>query len=483
MDHPLPDAPALPAQADVSISWATLGFAPITTADGHLQGTVPAGVIIFAANAPNANSALGSLGQSITTAMPFSFEVAGCKHFAYVLGEGIVLPDTLYLPEGIAALATGAVLALSDSPPRYPLPSISNGALARLASPKADPAIIDSPLDRFSLRGKAGEFEQQAVLAKPLLGELCLAGQATVWFAPPNAGKTLIVLKLLSDAVAEGRITPDNVYYINADDNSEGLATKIRLMDDMGVHTLVPGYQGFNAKMLPDLFHMMADGKKARGALVIIDTIKKVASIMDKTKASEFTDACRSAVAAGATIVGFAHTNKQPQGNGKLQYGGTTDLRDDFDAAYVMGPIEIDGFDGDKVVSFESIKARGANVKSAAYVYSDNEAISYPERLASVRKLDEKELSGFRRIEEEKADSEIVEAITTCISQKEFAKMALCKAVAKRIDISERSALRMIEKYTGTDRETAKWRYRLKARGAMIYELLPSSGEPPPVTT
>ncbi len=474
MDHPLPDAPALPAEAEVPISWASLGFAPTTTADGHLRGTVPAGVIIFAATAPDVNSALGSVGQSIMTAMPFSFEVGGCRHFAYVLDENATLPDTIYLPEGVAALATGAALSLSKYPPQHALPSISPEELAKLASPRPDPIITGSPLLQFSLRGKAEEFERQAVKAKPLLGDLCLAGQATVWYAPPNAGKTLIVLKLLSDAVAEGRITPDNVYYINADDNSEGLATKIRLMDDMGVHTIVPGYQGFNAKMLPDLFHAMVDGKKAKGALVIIDTIKKVASIMDKTKASEFTHACRSAVTAGATIVGFAHTNKQPQGSGKLQYGGTTDLRDDFDAAYVMSPIDIDGFDGDKVVAFEAIKSRGGNAKSAAYVYADIEGISYLERLASVRKIDEAEMAGFRRVEEEKADGEIIDAIAACIGEGDFAKMALAKAVAKRISISERAALRMIEKYTGTDPSTAKWRYELKARGAKIYALLPS---------
>lgn len=483
MDNPSPDDPALPVEADISITWSALGFDPSHAADGSVQGTIPSRSIILAAKTPDANSALGSVCQSLMTSMPFSFELAGRRHFAYALDEGTILPDTIYLPEGVAALAAGAPLSLPGEPPQHALPLIGQEELAKLASPRPDPAITDSPLNRFSLRGKAEEFEKLAVKATPLLGDLCLAGQATVWFAPPNAGKTLIALKLLGDAIADGKITPDNVYYINADDSSEGFATKIRLMDDMGVHTLAPGYQGFTARMLPELFHAMADGKKAKGTLVIIDTIKKVASIMDKTKASEFTHACRSAVMAGATIVGFAHTNKQPQGNGKLQYGGTTDLRDDFDAAYVMGPIELDGFVGDKVVAFESIKARGANAKSVAYVYAGGEGVSYTERLASVRRLDDEELSGFRKIEEEKADADIVDAITACIDEGDFAKMALSRAVAKRIGISERAALRTIDKYTGTDPETAKWHYQRKARGAMIYALLPSPVEVPPVAT
>lgn len=481
MDQPLPDAPALPVEADVPITWTTLGFDPSTDADGNLNGTIPSGVIIFAARTPEANGALGSVCEQISTS--FAFEVAGRGHFAYAVDDDISLPERIFVPEGVTPMRTSAVLALPEFPPRCAPPSISQQALTNLAMGGRDAAVVDSPLDRFSLRGKAEEFERQAVKSKPLLGDLCLAGQATVWFAPPNAGKTLIVLKLLSDAVADKRITPDNVYYINADDSSEGFATKIRLMDDLGVHTLAPGYEGFDARMLPELFHAMADRKKATGVLVIIDTIKKVASLMDKTKASAFTHACRSAVMAGATIVGFAHTNKQPTASGKLQYGGTTDLRDDFDAAYIMGPMEIDGFNGDKVVAFENIKSRGSNVRSVAYVYADNEGISYPERLASVRRLDDEEMRGFRRIEEEKADADIIAAIETCIGASDFAKMALAKAVAQRAGISERAALRMIEKYTGTDPATAKWHFQRKERGAMIYALHPSPAAAPPAPT
>lgn len=487
MDHPSPDVPARPnetAQTDVLITWATLGFEPQTTTSGAAEGTIPAGVLIIAATNPEANPALGAVCQRITTSRPFTFDVGDCGHFVYALAEGATTPENVTLPENVVLLTAGDTLTLPDEmPASAEFPSIDAKHLAMLTQPTLDPIILGSPLLQFSLRGKAEEFERQAVTAKPLLGDLCFAGQATVWFAPPNAGKTLIVLKLLNDAVSDGRITPDNVYYINADDSSEGFATKIRLMDDLGVHTLAPGYQGFDARMLPELFLAMADRKKAKGALVIIDTIKKVASLMDKTKASAFTHACRSAVMAGATIVGFAHTNKQPTASGKLQYGGTTDLRDDFDAAYVMGPIEIDGFNGDKVVAFENIKSRGSNVRSVAYVYADSEGISYPERLASVRRLDDEEMRGFRRIEEEKADTDVIAAIEACIDTSDFAKMALAKAVAQRAGISERAALRMIEKYTGTDPTTAKWHFQRKQRGAMIYALHSPPVAVPPAPT
>jgi hypothetical protein len=380
MDHPLPDAPGLPAETalpDVPKTWATSGFNPKSTSDGTLQGTIPAGVLIIAATTPDANKALGAVCQPITSARPFVFEVGGCGHYAYALADGVDLPEGITLPDGIEALAAGAAVLLSDTMPQNDLPPIGAEEFAVLAAPKLDPVIINNPLSQYSLRGQAEEFALLAVQAKPLLGNLCLTGQATVWYAPPNAGKTLIMLKLLIDAVANRRITPDNVYYLNCDDSSEGFAGKIRLMDDMGCHTLAPGHRGFQPVLLPELLHAMADGKKARGALIIIDTIKKAASLMDKGKASAFAAACRSAVMAGATIIGFAHTNKQPSASGKLQYGGTSDLRDDFDAAYIMGPVEVDGFDGEKVVQFDCIKSRGGNVRSSAYVYADTDGLSY----------------------------------------------------------------------------------------------------------
>jgi hypothetical protein len=482
-ETPLSDAPALPAeptQESIPTTWEDLGFAPNTTNDGTLRGIVPDGVLILAATSPEANEVLGVVCQAITTGPPFAFKFEGAGHFAYRLADNAVMPQHLSLSDGVMSLGAGAKLTLPDQVPDHTeLPVLTDRELATLAAPSPEPAIVNSPLQQYSLRGKGEEFERQAVKAKPLLGNLCLAGQATVWYAPPNSGKTVIALKLLDEAIADGRITPDNVYYINADDGSEGFATKLQLMDDLGVHTLAPGHQGFEARMLPELFHEMANRNKAKGALVIVDTIKKVASVMDKGKASYFTQASRIAVMAGATIVGFAHTNKQPQANGKLQYGGTTDLRDDFDAAYLMGPIETDSFAGDRVVMFECIKSRGSNAQSVAYAYAAGEDVAYAERLASVRLVADKELNGFQRTEEAKADAEVVAAIEACIREADHAKMALGKAVAKRVGVSERAALRIIEKYTGTDPAVAKWHFQRKGHGKMVFALLRPAEETP----
>lgn len=476
---------------DAATFWSNFGLEPRKAVTlGGLPCILPENVIVFSASSEH-HGALAEFIKMLGYQPRLITTVRGRRHYFYRTDVSADL-DASKSPAGITLHVAGQVIALPDDmdfqPGQYIAQSIDDLTLIlpedfpEALKPKERPAIVDSPFDKFSLLGMAESFERNAVQATPILGNLCMAGQATVFYAPPNAGKTLITLKLLMDAVAEKRINPANTYYINADDSSEGFAMKIRLMDDLGVHTLAPGHKKFRAEDLPGLFQSVAEAKKARGALVIIDTMKKVASLMDKGKVSDFTNACRQFVMSGGTIVGFAHTNKSPKGDGSLQYGGTTDVKDDFDAAYIMTPMETGDFKEEKVVKFSCLKRRGSNVESVAYLYADTEGISYPERLASVRILAQAELDGFKRVEVEKADAEVVEAIIACITESEFAKMQLGREVAQRTGISERAAIRTIEAYTGNDPAKHKWRYVRRNRGAMIYAmLLPAEEEAQPL--
>jgi len=351
-----------------------------------------------------------------------------------------------------------------------------------------DPEIVNSPLVAFSLRGHAAKFELMAMETKPLLGDLCLTGQATMWYAPPNAGKTLITLKLVIDAVAAGTINPSNIFYVNADDSSSGFAEKVRIMDDLGAHTLAPGYNNLKAENLINVLTDVAARDKARGSLIILDTVKKFVSLMDKSKASAFAQVCRQVVMKGGTILGLAHTTKNPNANGSFRYAGTTDLVDDFDAAYTLTPLETDGGTGEKVVRFDVIKRRGNNAERVAYAYAAEGSISYAERLASVRTVDPDQLDQFQRIDAERSDADVIRAVATCIADGVTAKMALAKAAAAMAKVSERAAIRCIEAYTGDDPVVHRWTYRVMERGAKVFALHPpvdvdaGTGEQPSAT-
>ena len=108
----------------------------------------------------------------------------------------------------------------------------------------------DNPLVEFSLRGMseqlARDFKDQVLV----LGPIILRYQSSVVYASPNTGKTLVVLRLLIDAIRQGRIDPSDVFYINVDDTPNGLFEKLKFADEYGFHLLAEGYNGFRANDL-----------------------------------------------------------------------------------------------------------------------------------------------------------------------------------------------------------------------------------------
>ena len=331
--------------------------------------------------------------------------------------------------------------------------------------------VTSNPLERFSLRGHAHELEALAKETTPLLGNVVLSGQATIIYAPPNSGKTLLTLALTMQAIKDGRVEAGNVYYINGDDGSQGAAHKLRLFDDIGAHTLIPGYRGFAIADLVSMLKAMAATDKCRGVVVILDTVKKAVDLMDKRDSAAFGQAVRACVLRGATFIGLAHTRKNLNTAGKLVHGGTTDLLEDADAVCLLVPLDARTPEGDKVVEFQFFKRRGSN-RDEAYAYADDRDASYDELLASVRLVDPEHLHRIVGEAKAQSDEQVIAAVTSCIGEGIDVKMQLADAVAKRARVSTRIAIQVIERYQGDDPVTHRWTYSVQARGAKVYRLL-----------
>ena len=333
-------------------------------------------------------------------------------------------------------------------------------------------AAQTSPFRKYSLIGQAAKYEGLAQAATPLLGDVCLRGEATVFYAKHNTGKTLIFLHMLSEAVERKRIAAGDVYFINADDSSAGIAEKLGLLDEIGAHTLVPGLNGFKAEHLGQLLLDAVRNDAARGTLVVIDTLKKFVDLMHKKQASDFANVCRQFVAAGGSLLGLAHTNKRKSDDGKAIHAGTSDILDDFDAGYIIDEVPLEGNPGERFVEFTRLKGRGGGVQSVAYAYAAEDHVSYAERLASVRLVEQADLEGIKRVEDDRSDAEIVAVVIACITAGVNAKMALRNAVSERANISRRAATKIIERYTGDERGQHHWSFARVAHGKMVYALL-----------
>ena len=289
----------------------------------------------------------------------------------------------------------------------------------------------------------------------------------------PNTGKTLIIIHLVLRAIAEGKIDPDCVIYVNADDTSSGLAVKGRLFQDAGAHMMAPGHKGMKIRHLVEKLVQAVEDGSARGRLVIIDTLKKFTDLMDKKRTSEFGQVCREYVMAGGTIVALGHTRKSPKADGSPQYQGTTDILEDFDGVYVAELMTDSGRKDRRVVQFNMEKKRADSPNVVAYAYADELGISYDEKLASVEPVDPEDFTPDRKGD---YGVDIVKVTVTIagIIGDGFAggKGALADATAAACGISKRKAIRIIEEKTGSTSGVHIWNTRTGEHNTQIYRLL-----------
>lgn len=331
---------------------------------------------------------------------------------------------------------------------------------------------VANALTRFSLRGSSDQIEALALKQEPLLGEVALLGQLTAFYAAPNTGKTLIVLSLLIAAIKNGAVNPEKVFYVNVDDTATGLLQKVRLAEDYGFHMLSEGYLDFTVGQFTQLIVEITASNQANQVVVILDTLKKFTDLMDKTRSSTFSKVLRRFALQGGTVIALAHTNKNPGRNGKLVYSGTTDIVDDWDCAYTLTPMPGDLDSSEKIVEFENIKRRGDVAPTVAYAYTQEKGTPYYEILLSVRQVNPNELAPIKAAEAVRSDSDLINAVVQAIESGITTKMRLVDAISERCTVSQRTALRIIEKYTGTDPAVHRWKFSVKERGAKVFQLL-----------
>jgi len=336
-----------------------------------------------------------------------------------------------------------------------------------------------NPLAKYSLLGKSTEYGLQVDEEQFVLGNIVLKGQMTTIYAQQNTGKTLIVTALLIEAIGAALIDGKDTYYINADDNFRGLHTKMTFADEFGFNMLAPGNEGFEVENLTEALIEMTKNGTAKNTIVVVDTLKKFTDLMNKRKSSQFAQLARQFVSQGGTIIMLAHVNKKRGEDGKAIYAGTSDIMDDCDCAYILDTVRVK--DGIKIVQFENTKSRGSVASKAAYQYAVEDDISYNELIATVTYVEDIDVERIAQVDECNAEAPCVEAIIKSLELGINTKMKLASSVAKDINQSKRKVIKIIEKYSGDDPAIHKWTFKVKARGAKVFELilLPESENPP----
>lgn len=331
-------------------------------------------------------------------------------------------------------------------------------------------------LTQFSLKGESKQMEAKMLEDKFVLGKLALLGQATAFYAQPNAGKTLMTLWLLIEAIKADDINANDVFYINADDNHKGLVTKLKLAETYSFHMLSPSYKGFNANDFLPMLRTLIHEQSARGKILILDTLKKFTDVMDKKIGTEFGKVVREFVSNGGTVIMLAHVNKHRDNDGKLIFSGTSDIVDDADCAYTLDTLEPD-MTGRRVVTFENFKSRGDVAAKVSYSYLKKEGLSYTEILESVEQADQAKAATAelqRQIEAQLQKNElIIEVASELIKQGINAKTELADQVRKNTGESLKNVHKALKAHEGTDYfKGHRWRVSKVDKNKHIYILL-----------
>jgi hypothetical protein len=347
-------------------------------------------------------------------------------------------------------------------------PVDATDAVANPASETTQP----HPLERMSITGQYQDLAQASRGLEPVLGQIAMRGQYTLIFAAPGKGKTLLTLHLIEEGIAEGRLDPSHVFYVNADDSEHGMLEKLKLAEELGIGMLVPGFNKFSPKQLPGLLTELGQSGLASETIVILDTLKKATPTNDKAKISVFNEHVRGYITLGGTFIALHHVNKNRNEDGEVVFSGTSDLVDDIDAGQILDVVSTDKLTKTQTVIFKRIKGRGGVVHNAAYRFSIADGLSYKELLASVEEVDPDTLAAVRQGELDKAQEPIIEAIKACIRAGTTLKMSLIRLVANQLGASQRQVKQVLEDHTGTDPMRHHWTFTKGVRGALNYSLL-----------
>lgn len=189
--------------------------------------------------------------------------------------------------------------------------------------------------------------------------DLIICGHLIIIPAPPNGGKTTIMMHLAGGLVADGY----TVTYVNADISGTDAKPAHAQAGACGFMLLLPDFAmtddgGLSMADVVDLLDDMSNAEvNLEKEVFIFDTLKKMVDVIQKNAAKGLYKTLRKLTARGATIICLSHTNKYNADNGELVFEGTGDLRSDCDEMIFLYPKK--NADGSMTVSTKPDKVRG----------------------------------------------------------------------------------------------------------------------------
>ena len=266
-----------------------------------------------------------------------------------------------------------------------------------LEAPEAKPEPVVGALSMMRQASTVeayDEMEQQLKDQVDIIPGLVPFGGVTAVVGKPNSAKTLWIMSQIMEQVESGRIDGSKIVYVNEDDDATGFNMKGRLLSRLGItqfstnHSNIPALP--NVAVLMDSLLEEAAAGNLMGGVLILDTLKKFANVMDKRGMKEIGNKFRALNAGGCTVLFLHHTNKNTSDDGDLIFSGVQDIEDDVDTMWILYPLS-DPTQREQSVEIRKKKGRGRVVNMAAFTYQQDITIPYEQMLDELEMADDPE--------------------------------------------------------------------------------------------
>jgi hypothetical protein len=222
-----------------------------------------------------------------------------------------------------------------------------NGPVLNETKPNgvAHPSPVSSlsRLRNASINGRIKELEDRLLKERDVIPGMITTGTVTLVYAPSGAGKTVWILGNLFQSIRNNLISGSNVIYFNEDDGAKGVLQKAKLGGKHGITMVtLANSPDPSLRNTSDALHFLnairMEGE-ADGKIIICDTLKKFAPVLNKADMREILHVFREFAAAGGTVVLLGHCNKHRTMDGRLVYEGVGDLKADVDNMFGLDPL------------------------------------------------------------------------------------------------------------------------------------------------
>lgn len=257
-----------------------------------------------------------------------------------------------------------------------------------------------STLDRLRAISGTNQLDALRAMVKRtdhVIPDLVPRGSLALFYALPNAGKTLFVLEMLRRQIQAGAILGEYVFYLNEDDNLSGFTKKSELVAPLHmsmISTVKSSDENLrSASDLLKLFDEMAQEDCSK-VVIVLDTLKKFVSVMSKDLVPQLFTLLRRLTSAGATVIILGHANKNKADDGKIMFAGVQDIQDDIDVMFSIESLS-DRNDPIQRGLIECKKDRGPVEQELAFEYRKSSLDTYDQMLRSLKIVSDSE--GFKR--------------------------------------------------------------------------------------